>query len=58
MFFVKIGRVIIFFIKIALNPISTEGGGGEVGRFGALCYIFINNFLFTSAFFVKFSDFS
>ena len=37
------------FTQVTINPISTRGGP---------CYTFINNFLFTSAFFVKFSDFS
>ena len=39
--------------RVICNPISTREC-----RFRPPFYTFINNFLFTSAFFVKFSDFS
>ena len=47
-----------FFCKWKVNLISTRevGGGGE-GDSAPPCYTFINKFLFTSAFFMKFSDF-
>ena len=53
-FKVTFERMNVMAREMKFNPISTRGGGCDL----APCYTFVNNFLFTSAFFVKFYDFS